>query len=69
MRFTVATLGYIYAVSFQPAWQDARTGSWTYGPETFSQSHINLVGGVWISDRNMNTYGCDYIPDWGVITF
>jgi hypothetical protein len=67
-KIFVPRLYQMYAIAFQPAWQNASTGAWTYGPATWSQTHLNLIGGGYsISDRDMGFFGCDYYPEFGTI--
>jgi hypothetical protein len=68
LKMFVPRLGYFYAVTFQPAWQNMSTGAWTYGPETWVQYHVNLVGGTPIPDYVMGYYGCRFIKDVGSVS-
>lgn len=68
IRLKVPQLGHYYAVSFQAAWKDARTGAWTYGPVKWVGYHLNMVNGSqWTPDQNLGFFGCDFIPDIGYI--
>jgi hypothetical protein len=68
VRLWIPRLGTYYAVSYQVAWLNGSTGTWTVGPVEWVAAHLNLINGsVWIPDSHLGYFGCRYVKDVGSV--